>query len=535
MFSDATGAKSSSAAILLTPSADLGGVARRSYHVGLVLLFLGVLALALIGIGVPLPWMDESATMLALRRSWQGIFELLGGADAPLVPYYLVAKAWISVLGWLPPLVAVRGLSAVAAAGTVAVLYALTARRAGLAPAVLAAGFLVAMPGFMRYAQEARPYALLGLFTAASWLAWDAWHQGLVRNVASRRPPIPVAYLGTLIGGPLMQLFAFLQWPAQLVADLTSPGLDRRDRLRRAFGSGLVMAVAAVLVAIPAWLAATNGTGTRLVASRRLILERLVRTVSGRPELWSVGIVVVMAALAVFIWAFQRGRLARYPDLTRVATIWLAVPLVLALGLVLVRGNLSQIRYFQPMLAPLALLAALGCVALADLVGRMLIAGKRLSYSAIVSLAGLALVAPLVAQASLWMPMQLQIRAISGHDAGFSSVLVMVNTKLAAQPGQSVLATQDTRAAQVLAQHPEMIDNNPFYVVPQSGAEIWPQLRTSAEIEKSLAGEQRAIWMTDKARSSPTQPKIPAEFAKAGFTSVTAARIGDWWVVELRR
>ncbi|HEY3410244.1 MAG TPA: hypothetical protein VGK53_18910, partial [Propionicimonas sp.] len=49
-------------------------------------------------IGVPSPWVDEAVTVLVVRRPWSGITALLPGADAPLVPYYLLAKAWAGML-----------------------------------------------------------------------------------------------------------------------------------------------------------------------------------------------------------------------------------------------------------------------------------------------------------------------------------------------------------------------------------------------------------------------------------------------------
>ena len=57
-----------------------------------------------IDIGRPAPWIDEAATLLAVRRPWSGLFALVQGADAPLVPYYAVLKLWLRLVSFAPAL-----------------------------------------------------------------------------------------------------------------------------------------------------------------------------------------------------------------------------------------------------------------------------------------------------------------------------------------------------------------------------------------------------------------------------------------------
>lgn len=518
---------------LLAPISDLDDLGRRAYYVGLVVLPLAGLAITLTAIGVPLPWVDEAATLLALRRSWTGIIDLVGGPDAPLVPYYLLAKAWASALSWLPQLLAVRALSAVAAAGTVAAVYVLAAKRAGLATAVIAAGFLMAMPGFSRYGQEARPYALLACFAALSWLAWDSWHQSSGRDQKAVRRALGVAYVGSLAGGVLMQLFAFLQWPAQLLADATSPRGELDRRRERVFRSVLAMVVAVVFVAIPVVLAAANGTGTTHRAPRRSeIAAQLIRVVGFQPEPWLVAVVALTAACAIFAGVFQGGRFARCPDFTRVVTIWFAVPLVLTSGLALLRPQFLQVRYFQTLLAPLALLAALGCVFLADLISRAI--NDKVGRQAIAPIAGIALLLPLVVQVGIWLPAERQIRAIGGHDPGVAPAMVLLDSELALRPGEPVLLTSSRAVAIILASRPELADRMLNYTVPLHDASIWPEARTAAEVERALGGQRQAIWMR-ATTSSKDRPQLPASFAQLGFVAIGAQRAGNWWAINLQR
>ena len=70
-------------------------------------LALGVAAATLImmiwGLGRPALWLDESASVIATQRSWAGLWVLLGGTDAPLVPYYALLKAASSAVTSIAP------------------------------------------------------------------------------------------------------------------------------------------------------------------------------------------------------------------------------------------------------------------------------------------------------------------------------------------------------------------------------------------------------------------------------------------------
>jgi len=140
----------------------------------------------LFGIDVPAPWADEAATVLAVQRPWSGLWALAGGQDAPLLFFYTMAKLWSGLLAWLPPLIGVRTLSAVAGAATAMIVFSLVARRLGVLPALLTATLLIILPGFTRWSQDARPYALLMLTTSAAFLAWDTWRRPDLDTDAAR-------------------------------------------------------------------------------------------------------------------------------------------------------------------------------------------------------------------------------------------------------------------------------------------------------------------------------------------------------------
>ncbi|MFE7870980.1 glycosyltransferase family 39 protein [Micromonospora humida] len=113
------------------------------------------------GISRAQPWRDELATWSAATRPVGDLFRLAGTVDATTGAYYLVVHGWTGVFG--DSVAALRLPSVLAMAGA-AGLTAVLGRRLFGAPAGLLAGLLFAvLPGTSRYAQEARPYALVTL------------------------------------------------------------------------------------------------------------------------------------------------------------------------------------------------------------------------------------------------------------------------------------------------------------------------------------------------------------------------------------
>ncbi|WKU08219.1 glycosyltransferase family 39 protein [Micromonospora sp. HUAS LYJ1] len=107
------------------------------------------------------PWRDELATWSAATRPVGDLFRLTRTVDAATGAYYLVVHGWTGVFG--DSVAALRLPSVLAMAGAAGLTCVLGRRLFG-APAGLLAGLLFAvLPGTSRYAQEARPYALVTL------------------------------------------------------------------------------------------------------------------------------------------------------------------------------------------------------------------------------------------------------------------------------------------------------------------------------------------------------------------------------------
>ena len=232
------------------PSAD------RKRSASLVVgVFSASLAFFLWGITVPSPWVDEAATWQAVRRSWPQLLHLYSGADAPLVPYYALLKVW-TVFGY--GFGVLRTLSALAAAGAVALLAFWVFRRGGMSLALIAAAMLVGMSGFARYAQEPRPYAILQLLSCLAWLVWDRWRR-------LRTPAAGVLLAGVVALLGLTQLFGLLLLPALVLADLTAGDRSGRSRWRDALTTSLWGALGVLVISVPVAVAIKNGSGPSVV------------------------------------------------------------------------------------------------------------------------------------------------------------------------------------------------------------------------------------------------------------------------------
>jgi mannosyltransferase len=109
---------------------------------------------------------DESISIDRTDESWASLWHIVTREDPNMSLYYAVLKLWTGLFG--DSLLAVRSLSVVAAALCVPVVYAIGVRLFGVS-AGLVAGLLISTNVFLlRYAQEARAYALVALLAALS-------------------------------------------------------------------------------------------------------------------------------------------------------------------------------------------------------------------------------------------------------------------------------------------------------------------------------------------------------------------------------
>ncbi|WP_431915493.1 glycosyltransferase family 39 protein [Micromonospora wenchangensis] len=220
------------------------------------------LAAGCTGISSAQPWRDELATWSAATRPVGDLFRLTRTVDAATGAYYLVVHSWTGVFG--DSVAALRLPSVLAMAGA-AGLTAVLGRRLFGAPAGLLAGLLFAvLPGTSRYAQEARPYALVTLLAvlATVLLVRALDRPGRLRwaGYAAAVAGLGLAHLLALglLAGHAVAVLTFAAWgppttgPPRPAADDRRPGTggpgDGRWWGRRLRGWVLAVSAAAVVL-----------------------------------------------------------------------------------------------------------------------------------------------------------------------------------------------------------------------------------------------------------------------------------------------
>jgi mannosyltransferase len=170
-----------------------------------------VLSIGLIRVGWPALWADELATWGMVTAPWSQTRQVLQHTDATLGAYYAIMHLWVSLLGASDVMLRLPSVLAMAAsAGLTARLGTrLATPRVGLLSGLLFA----VLPTTSRYAQEARPYALVVLVAVLCSLA-------LVRVLDRPRVGRLLAYaLATALLG-LLHAIALLLIPAHALVVL---------------------------------------------------------------------------------------------------------------------------------------------------------------------------------------------------------------------------------------------------------------------------------------------------------------------------
>jgi len=477
-------------------------------------------------IGEPFAWTDEGVTYETLRtRSWDQLLLLWDGTDAPLLPYYLVAKLWVDLLPGEVTIGAIRSLSAVLAAVAVLFVHLLVSRHHGRVAGVVAAGMLVPLPGMSRYAQEARPAALLLAVTAVAWWSFDRWN-----SPADERRPSPayaVVLCASLLAIPAASLFGLLQWGAMGIAALWCVALPSRHGWFVARVRLLVpMAVAAAVAVLPVVHIASHGTGPVQVQSPtvELLVDTAQRVASGAREAdattWLLLALIAASLISLFTPAMRR--------FLGTAWIWLLVPLVGGVVAGIVHAQFIRVRYWMPLILPAAALAAVGATQLGLLVARVL---PRALRSAVRTLVAATLV---VAVAYLGAPTHVAIRDVEGHDNPIVELLAFVDDLRAEHP-EAVVLIDGTGASYYLAQaDPELFAANILTAPAPDSENVWRDVKTWKERRAELADASSAIWI-HFTPSTPRKTYAPLrdQLKEAGLTRTEAGSFHGRWRVTL--
>ncbi|GAB6900463.1 glycosyltransferase family 39 protein [Kineosporia succinea] len=190
----------------------------------------------------PSPWWDEAVTRYAVGLSLPDLADMISRVDLVHALYYLAGHILYLLLGRPDDsnqiYLALRLLSVLASSFTALILFRLGRNLGGPAVAVLAVAFYVISPFALRYAQEARSYALVSMFATLAVLLLVRWTRtGEARLLRLSSASLALATL-------LNEISALTVLPLAVVCLLARPSGFRRWLL----SGGVALAVASPLV-----------------------------------------------------------------------------------------------------------------------------------------------------------------------------------------------------------------------------------------------------------------------------------------------
>ena len=303
--------------------------------------------LAFAAIGTRSFWLDESVSVTMAKLDWGSLVHELRVREGNMSLYHLLLFGWIR-LG--DSELFVRSLSALAAVATVPLGYLLTRRLAGTRAALLAGLLLAVNPMVVRYAQEARGYALcLLLVTAGSYLF----------VLALDRPtwPLWLGYAAVVALAGYAHDFALLIPPAHAV----SLAFLRRDLVPWRKVAGAACTLVLLLVPLLYLLASNDSSGIEW-ATGNAPGRIFTRIHDHRPVAAAVLVAGLVATVLAWLGLRRFGvtplnnrRSWRWAFLLS----WLITPLAAVAVLAVVYRPLFVVRYFIICLPAVVILAAL--------------------------------------------------------------------------------------------------------------------------------------------------------------------------------
>jgi mannosyltransferase len=305
-------------------------------------------------------WFDECFSVELARLGWRNFLHLLWWREANMSIYYLLLRAWLE----LRPVAGqseffIRSLSVVTAVIALPAIYWLARLLYNHRVALIATALLTVNAYSLRYAQEARSYALFLLLATLSSGFLIAWLRKPKRRNAA-------AYIVFSILAVYVHLYALLLIFAQVLVfscfgypDL-GPGYDRSRsaiKLRRAWK---IIGIAILPLLI--FVAKTGAGPIRWIQrpSAHDVLDFFERLAGGNAWL-----LLAMYALCCLAALIPSGKTLWTRDLNwdtwraRFLIIWLLFPVALTLLLSLARPVFLP-RYLIFCLPPLIILASAG-------------------------------------------------------------------------------------------------------------------------------------------------------------------------------
>jgi mannosyltransferase len=293
---------------------------RRALQILLAITLLGG-ALRFATLDVQSIWLDESATMILVKRGLGGMLSHLSSSESAPPLYYVLIWAWTKIFGSGP--LGFRSFSALVGTLTIPVMY-LAGKRISPRAGLWAAALTAVNPAMYYYSQEARAYGLLVFFAACAFVLWQrALEDPSARNLAWWSAASGLALL--------THYFAVFLFIPEAVLLIRRIGFRR---CRIAIGAVVLVGIALAPLAL-----AQRSDGKAGWIEAESLPSRVAQSVKQFAVGLSAPLQVVAAPLIVLLGAWvvlllwRRGRdreRSGARDAAVVAVVALLIPLVLA-------------------------------------------------------------------------------------------------------------------------------------------------------------------------------------------------------------
>ncbi|HLW59665.1 MAG TPA: glycosyltransferase family 39 protein [bacterium] len=315
-----------------------------------LLLVVGIVYLAALlrffALGEKSFWLDEATSITIARLDWPSLVSAVMHQEPNMSLYYGLLHLWRH-LGEREA--TLRSLSAIAAVATIPTVYAIGRRAFDARVGLLAALFLAVNAFDIRYAQEARSYALLVFLTSLATLA-------LARSVERPSRSAWSGYVLISVASVYSHFFAALV----LLAHVVSLAFLRRRILTT---QALICLGLVALLTVPLGIAASHVTGAIGGIPKPSLpgIYYTLMAITGAGG-WLLLLAYALACLLACgpIWrAWTSASTSVEAWRYGVVVAWLLVPILAALGISLIKPVFSA-RYLVVCLPPLSILAAIG-------------------------------------------------------------------------------------------------------------------------------------------------------------------------------
>jgi hypothetical protein len=294
-------------------------------------------------------WLDESATIVLVKRGLGGLLSHLSESESSPPLYYVLAWFWTKVFG--TGVIGFRSMSALIGTLTVPAMYG-AGRQISARVGLWAAALATVNPAMYYYSQEARAYGLLVLFSAVALMFWlQAMREPTTRSLWSWAAFSALALL--------THYFAVFMFLPELLL------LWRRLGTRRLLGPvGLVVVVGAALLPLAldqqssgkaSWIEESSlpsrvaeavkqfliGLGAPLTVVAAVVcgllslaaILRLARHADQRERSAGVDVLIVAVAAVGLPAVISLSKVVDVFDGRNVIAAWTAFALLIALGL----------------------------------------------------------------------------------------------------------------------------------------------------------------------------------------------------------